>query len=331
MAATGARIRVPVAVACRVLKFSRQAVAPRAVQPARLGRRARGQRWPLHQPPRPGERLTSWLYQIAADYRLTLGELLEHDLGHRPGATGVLDVDPPAELVTTIARRSGLDHDRVRRMSVAGHVPWLLDSLDPQTGGFDVYVRQLSILVPASWRCSGGRRRPGPAVRPRLPQHRPNCGPARAAPPARTAGSDAHARATAPAGPHDAPLPSRTLLRAPRSPALAHSKPPAATGAGCDGHSRRLHRSGDERRAGAAASLHGGMWFRLLRTLIDELCAPIDGTGPVVREIWARHGGGPPRIIYRPFETLRRPDQIELLTVAADTIAQLLACEITPR
>ena len=112
------------------------------------------ERWPLHPPPRRGERLTSWLYRIAADYRLTLGELLEHDLGHRPDTPGMLDIDPPAELVTTIARRSGLDHDRVRRMSVAGHVPWLLDSLDPQGNDYDVYVRQLSILLPASRRGS---------------------------------------------------------------------------------------------------------------------------------------------------------------------------------
>lgn len=78
-------------------------------------------------------------------------------------------------------------------------------------------------------------------------------------------------------------------------------------------------------------AVHSGMWFRLLRILIDELCAPIHGTGPVVREIWERRGGRPPRLIYRPFEALHRPNQVELLTVAADTLTRLSAGEITPQ
>lgn len=127
------------------------------------------ERWPIHPPPRRGERLSSWLYRTATVYQLTVVELLEHDLGARPEVAGILDVDPPAELVTAIARRSGLDHGRVWRMSVAGHIPWLLDSLDPHANDFDTYVRQLSILLPTHRRGSGARRRPGPGWRPWLP------------------------------------------------------------------------------------------------------------------------------------------------------------------
>ncbi len=55
--------------------------------------------------------------------------MLEHDLGHDQ----VVDLDeaPPLSLLRAISQRSGIGLDRLRSMSFAGWVPWLLDGLAP--------------------------------------------------------------------------------------------------------------------------------------------------------------------------------------------------------
>lgn len=83
-------------------------------------------RWPLHPAPREGEALSSWLNRVAACYQMDMLDLLEHDLGH--GQADDLDTAPPLALLTMLSQRSGIELDRLRGMSVAGWVPWLLDS-----------------------------------------------------------------------------------------------------------------------------------------------------------------------------------------------------------
>ena len=85
-------------------------------------------RWPLHPAPREGEALSSWLQRVAARYQMDLYDLLEHDLGH--GRVDDLDTAPPPALLTALSLRSGIELERLRCMSFAGWVPWLLDSLD---------------------------------------------------------------------------------------------------------------------------------------------------------------------------------------------------------
>ena len=87
-------------------------------------------RWPLHPAPREGEALSSWLNRVALCYHMEVSELLEHDLGH--GQADDMDTAPPQSLLTMLSRRSGIELDRLRCMSFAGWVPWLLDSLDDQ-------------------------------------------------------------------------------------------------------------------------------------------------------------------------------------------------------
>ncbi|WP_064077516.1 TniQ family protein [Prescottella equi] len=290
-------------------------------------------RWPIHPPPRHGESLSSWLYRIAAVYQLTVGELLEHDLGHPPVDADVLDLEPAAGLLADLSRRSGFDHDRLHRMSVSGHVPWLLDSLDPNANDFDTYIRQLSILMPTHRRGRGGRRRPGPGWRPWLPTE---SGVRRACP--QCADDSHHQRWILAARlPLQVSCPTHRCLFEPcfgypdhlywdTDEPLPRPVPPAVV---------TLDRYTDQALTSGVVALprrtiHSGMWFRLLRTLIDELCAPIHRAGPAVQQVWARRGGRPPQLICRPFEALPWPAQSELLTVAADTIALLGAGEIIP-
>lgn len=104
-------------------------------------------RWPLHPAPREAEALSSWLNRVALCYHMEVSELLEHDLGH--GQVDDLDTAPPLALLAMLSQRSGIELDRLRCMSFAGWVPWLLDSLDDQIpAALETYAFQLSVLLP---------------------------------------------------------------------------------------------------------------------------------------------------------------------------------------
>ena len=108
-------------------------------------------RWPLHPVPREGEALSSWLNRVALCYHMEVSELLEHDLGH--GQVDDLDTAPPLALLAMLSQRSGIELDRLRCMSFAGWVPWLLDSLDDQIpDALETYAFQLSV-----WLCCKNR------------------------------------------------------------------------------------------------------------------------------------------------------------------------------
>lgn len=78
---------------------------------------------------------------------MEVSELLEHDLGH--GQVDDLDTAPPLALLAMLSQRSGIEPDRLRCMSFAGWVPWLLDSLDDQIpDALETYAFQLSVLLP---------------------------------------------------------------------------------------------------------------------------------------------------------------------------------------
>jgi hypothetical protein len=104
------------------------------------------QRWPLHPAPKEGEALSSWLHRIAACYRVDVREWLERDLGH--GQVDDLDTAPPMPLLIALSQRSGIGLDRLRCMSFAGGVPWLLDSLDDRIpDALETYAFQFSVLL----------------------------------------------------------------------------------------------------------------------------------------------------------------------------------------
>jgi hypothetical protein len=91
--------------------------------------------------------LSSWLNRVALCYHMEVSELLEHDLGH--GQVDDLDTAPPLALLAMLSQRSGIELDRLRCMSFAGWVPWLLDSLDDQIpDALETYAFQLSVLLP---------------------------------------------------------------------------------------------------------------------------------------------------------------------------------------
>jgi type II secretory pathway component PulM len=85
-------------------------------------------RWPVHPEPAPGEALTSWLGRLARLYRLSVEQLLTHNLGAASaefdrGAD--LDYQVPTIIVHALASRTGVTVSRLRPMTITGCVPWL--------------------------------------------------------------------------------------------------------------------------------------------------------------------------------------------------------------
>jgi hypothetical protein len=78
---------------------------------------------------------------------MDVSELLEHDLGH--SQVDDLDTAPPLALLAMLCQRSGVELERLRSMSLAGWVPWLLDSLDDSVpAALETYTFQCAVLLP---------------------------------------------------------------------------------------------------------------------------------------------------------------------------------------
>ncbi|MEO5321459.1 TniQ family protein [Arthrobacter sp. CC3] len=291
------------------------------------------ERWPLHPAPAETESLSSWLRRIAASYGLHSYELLEHELGQRELSDPELDLDPPTHLLEELAKRTGLDQHRVDAMTMAGWVPWLFDSLIPAPGAYETYVHQLSVLLPP-------KRRNIYAPRKWLPWL-PGTGARRGCP--------------------DCLESSPTVLLFWQLPVIAS----------CPVHGRRLEtyegRPADyilwatpahdrralpeslslmDRRTWQAITtgsvdlprypVHAGIWFRLLRTLLDELTTAQGRYGRQlddVRRVW-EHCGHPFRAglySWQPFETLHWTAQQQLLEAAAVAMELIEAGSLTAR
>jgi hypothetical protein len=292
-------------------------------------------RWPLHPRPVVGESLSSWLGRTATRYGMTVAELLNHDLGYPGRPAAELDVDPPVALLDALATRTGFPVEEIRALSLVSWVPWLLDGRDPVPGSFHSYVGEWSVLLPptahapcdpAGWR---PWLRPGPL--PHVPACRVCLG----------EGVEPFVR-----------LPWQLPLMA-SCPIHGLMLEPAVVVPGV--------RVGWDRDAGEEASavirrmdtrtwdaltkggvdlprrrVHAAVWFRLLRTLLDELNRPlryVQSARGFLAAVWDRAGGelraGQGR--WRPFEVLAEPVQRTFLRAAATAMAMIEANEIQPR
>ncbi|THJ65614.1 transposase [Arthrobacter echini] len=278
--------------------------------------------WPLHPAPVQAEALSSWLRRLASAYGMEASELLAHGLGHGNLQDQELDHNPPATLLTELSRRSGVSRDRVAVMSMIGWTPWLFDSMNPDPEAYRAYVHQFSVLLPHR-----RRKLHDPAQwLPWLPKHRI----------------------------HKACRECLTSTE-PVALVLFWQLPLMLS---CPSHRRRLEtyagQAPEYRRwtfVAAAPSqvsdsvalmdqrtwqaittgsvnlprrrVHAGIWFRLLRTLLDELSAVEAQCGrrqlEEIRLLW-EHCGYPFRaglLLWRPFESLPWSIQQQLLEAAA--------------
>lgn len=290
-------------------------------------------RWPLHPAPLIGEALSSWLYRIARCYQMDLPDLLQHDLGQDRGLD--LDICPPAALLETLVRRSGVELNLLRDMSLAGWVPWLLDGLDSYPSAFDTYVHQLSVLLPL-------RKRPVRIVhdwKAWLPKHAIH----RACP--KCLNEDGkHALLLMWQLPLLLSCPQHGCWLEPYlgvpdnlfrweadEPLPCQANEPIAK---MDRRTWQALMTGQvelPRRC-----VHAGLWFRLLRTLLDELNSPIShypAQAQDIRKIW-ESCGYPVRAgqnNWYPYETLDLSVQLQMLEVAATTIQLIETGVLTAR
>ena len=286
-------------------------------------------RWPLHPRPGPVEALSSWLDRTARVYDLSAADLLHHNLGAASftlaGRDDLdLDWDPPRAVLAALAERTGLGLYELTPMTMAGWVPWLMDSLGPGTGQemFGTYVRQHSVLL-----------RPGEAGRNQVSMWLPwvPAQPARLACPACAVdpqrGSMLMWRL-----PLMASCPEHGCLLQPepdvRFAVLAGGEPqpvPASPHvAAVDQYTFRALTTGRVSLPGG--SVHAGVWFRLLRTLLDEVSTAPSTVGARSRAtlevIWRRLGararGG--LAVWRPYERLAWPLQQAMISAAATAV-----------
>jgi hypothetical protein len=82
--------------------------------------------------------------------------------------------------------------------------------------------------------------------------------------------------------------------------------------------------------------IHAGLWFRLLRTLLDELNTPLSQCGTCagnIRSVWERCGH-PLRAgqsLWRPYELLDPAVQLQMLEAAATAIDLIESKVLSPR
>lgn len=295
-------------------------------------------RWLLHPPPGPLESLSSWVERTARLYDLSAEDLLRHNLGSASFARAArdsmdLDWDPPRGVLDALAERIGLGLDQMLPMTMAGWVPWLMDTLDPEDGQatFDTYVRQHSVLL-----------RPGEAGRNQVSGWLPwvPAGPARLACPVCAADPQRGAVLT-----WRLPL----MVSCAEHGCLLEPEPDVRfailAGSGlrpvlASTHVAAMDRSTFQglttgRVSLPGGSVHAGVWFRLLRTLLDEVSTAPSAVGAASRAalklIW-RTVGTPPRnglAVWRPYERLGRPLQQAMAGTAATALHLAGTGEIT--
>ena len=111
-------------------------------------------RWPFHPPPYPGEALSSWVNRLANALAVPPADLLLDEFGipHKATKGYHLDFNPPEHVVIAFAEKTGQEFSVVRGLTALGYVPSLLDTLDATLYGVAHYTHDMSFLLPAGHR-----------------------------------------------------------------------------------------------------------------------------------------------------------------------------------
>jgi hypothetical protein len=265
---------------------------------------------------------------------MTVAALLDHDLGHPGLPPTELDVAPPVALLDALAIRTGFAVAEIRALSLVSWVPLLLDGRDPVPGSYQSYVGEWSVLLPpaASAPCDPEDWRPW--LRPEPLPHVPAC---RAC---LGEGVEPFVRL-----PWQLPLmascPSHGQML---EPAVIVPGVGVAWEQDAGEEAPAVIRRMDARTWDALTSggvdlprrrVHAAVWFRVLRTLLDELNRPLRYVPPnrgLLVAVWDRAGAGlrAGQGRWKPFEVLAEPVQRTFLRAAATAMAMIEADEVRP-
>lgn len=262
---------------------------------------------------------------------MQVGELLGHNLGLVDlEVPALLDWDPPAVMLAALAERTGVDLARVRAATLAGWVPWLLDSLTVERHQaqevFDSYVCENPVLLESGtapghqvhrWKGWRGVWLSGPILNRVCPLcvSDPDRGAALVWSLPLMIGCVEHGCRLENADDVD------MALFLDRPPPVVPVAEPVAT---LDRYTYDALTTGEVALPGR--TVHAGVWFRLLRSLVNELSLSTPTLNQhgrtTLEQVW-RATGGAQRAglkVWCPFEQLRWSTQETLLRAAATAL-----------
>ena len=294
-------------------------------------------RWPLHPHPFNEESLLSWLARVASCYEFTIDDLLKYDLGFH-GDPNVLNVNAPDELLRSLSNRTGVDEQKIRALTLASWEPLLFNDITEKESDFESYVHHYSLLLPLNKRT---KYLPKKLWKPWLPKQLtvskacPEC--------IKSKPVDVMSLAWCLPLMLSCPIHQR-MLRECYCYQGCHMYWTKKESESIIPFSSAINTM-DQRTWSALTrgqvalprrTIHGGVWLRLLRTLLDELHIPIPHAHPLsanIANIWEsalglapRHG----RAHWQLYELLPIDIQQFTLMVAATAIEQIENGTITP-
>ncbi|MBO9422782.1 TniQ family protein [Labrenzia sp. R4_2] len=290
-------------------------------------------RLPIHPQPLVHEALSSWLWRLAAEYDMGAGEFAEAALGIKRLDIGVVDFWPSAAFINKLAERTGVESGRIRAMTMAAYVPYLVDSLAPRGGIFPAYCCQFGAFENPALRVRSVR------VAWWLPWISEDMAGGKMIGCIECLRSDRQRfgrlywRAS-----WMASCPKHGVLLQAASPSEQSEYPvpreAAAELAALDGLTLQAVTKGRVQLPGGRI-VHGGLWLRVLRGVIDEICRSRrmkDVSRPMIEAAWATAG-----LPYRHalgrwgiYEKLGRLERANVLKVAALAMRPLIRAGFKP-
>jgi hypothetical protein len=281
-------------------------------------------RWPLHPHPLNEESILSWLSRIARCYSFTVDDLL------------ALTISVPSELLASLSKRTGVDKQKIRALTLESWQPLLFNDIAEKNSDFESYVHQYSLLLPLSKR---KKYLPKSLWKPWSPN---SLDASKACPECiKSKPADAMSLAWYLQLMLSCPI-HQCMLRQCYS-YQGHHAYWTKENDSLISYSSAINRM-DQRTWSALTTgqvvlprrtIHGGIWLRLLRTLLDELHIPIPYTGALygdIANIWESLGlearCGLRR--WQPYEILPTQTQQLTLLAAATAIEQIENGTITP-
>ena len=106
-------------------------------------------RWPSHPLPYPNESLVSWITRTASFYDMDARDLLGYEFGINLEVHDLytIDLNPSISLLDKLSERTGIEFNTIRALTVQSYIPLLIDTFeDTEAKVFNEYTNQFNIF-----------------------------------------------------------------------------------------------------------------------------------------------------------------------------------------